>query len=127
MKTIKLILCAALVLGGTTFYSCKTKAAASNVKTVMAENYRLIIAFISKGGGVDTKANEAILKFIEDHPKKPKLEQYRWGREGEIDFCLKLTELSTKEQKTFIEELQKLAGKSDLVQFSENAPAVHKK
>ena len=75
----------------------------------MDQNYRLIIAFISKGIGIDSKANEAIDKYISNHPKKPALEKYRWGREGEIDFCLKQSELSTKEQKTFIEEVKKLA------------------
>jgi hypothetical protein len=127
MKAIKTISAFVIMTIAFSSFMCKSKSATSNLKTVMAENYRIVIAFISKGAGIDGKTMDAVTKFIEEHPKKPALEKYRWGREGEQDFALKLSELSTKEQKTFVEEIQKIAGKSDLVQISENAPCVHKK
>jgi hypothetical protein len=126
MRTIKLFIFLFISVAG--LVSCKgSKSASQTGSLVAADNYRLVIAFISKGSGTDAKAKDAITKFINEHAKKPAFESHNWGREGEIDYCLKLSELSTKEQKTFIEELKKLAGNSDLVQFSENAPCVHKK
>ncbi|MBC7862760.1 MAG: hypothetical protein IAF38_07285 [Bacteroidia bacterium] len=128
MKTIKFLSFVLIMSIGISGTACKTsKGASSSAKTVTADNYRLIITFISKGGGTDGKALEAITKFLDEHAKKPVYEKFNWGREGERDFCLKLSEFSTKEQKNFIEEVKKIAANSELVQFSENAPCVHKK
>lgn len=128
MKTFKTISLVLIAIFAVNAVACKgAKSASSTAKAVMSDNYRLVISFISKGTGTDGSAKDAIQKYIDGHPKKPALESYNWGREGEVDFCLKLTELSAKEQKTFVEEIRKLAGKSDLVQISENAPCVHKK
>ncbi len=120
-----LIVCVMLCFGA---FSCKSsKSTATTAKVTSAENYRLVISFISIGTGIDGDSHDAIKKFIADHAKKPAVETFRWGREGEVDYCLQLKELSSKEQKAFVEEIKKLAGKSELVQISENAPCVHKK
>ncbi len=89
--------------------------------------YRLVVSFLSKGSGIDNTAHEAFLKFVNEHPEKPKHEVYRWGREGEIDYCFQLAEFKSKGQKEFIENVKKIIGTSDVVQISENSPCVHKK
>jgi hypothetical protein len=114
------------------FMCCKTKKQASTSETSTAvsepqtEKYRLIISFISKGAGVDGEKRQAILNYIEKHPKKPVNKPILWGREGETDFCLNLKELSKSEQETFISEIKKIAGNSDLIFISENAECQHK-
>lgn len=125
-KSILMLIIVSVCCAG--LFACKTsKGTPTAAKFSTNDNYRLIISFISIGTGIDANAHEAIKKFIDEHPKKPLAETYHWGREGEIDYCLQLKELSSKEQKAFVEEVKKLAGKSDRVQFSENAPCVHKK
>ena len=104
--------------------SCKSTAQ-NNSK--VPDSYRLVVSFISKGGGISMEVHDKFEKYIKDHPKKPVFETYRWGREGEIDYCSSLKELSKKEQVKFVEDIKKIIGASDVVLLTENAPCVHKK
>lgn len=89
--------------------------------------YRLIVTFISKGEGTDSKKRTAFLKYVETHPKKPAYKAIIWGREGEADYCLKLNEISSKKERIkFIAEIKKIVGKTDMVIISENAECEHK-
>lgn len=115
------------------FMACKTKKQASASTETSAtmtepqtEKYRLIISFISKGTGTDGEKRLAILDYIEKHPKKPANKSIYWGREGETDYCLSLTELSKSEQTTFVNEVKKIAGTSDRIFISENTECLHK-
>lgn len=127
MKTIKKTVTFLIITLLFSFFTCKSKSAATNINSVTAENYRIVIAFISKGAGIDYKSLEAVTKLIADQTKKTQVETFRWGREGELDLCLKLLELSTKEQKNLILEIKNIVGNADLVRISENSPCVHKK
>jgi hypothetical protein len=49
-----------------------------------------------------------------------KVETFRWGREGEIDYCLKLSELNNQQQVKFIADTKELLKKSELVRYYEN-------
>jgi hypothetical protein len=89
-------------------------------------NYRFIISFISKGSGVDGKAQDNMKAFLEKHPKNPAYDKIRWGREGEEDYCFLLKEFSTSEQVAFIADAKKVVSSSDLVNFSENQSRVKK-
>ena len=51
---------------------------------------------------------------------KIEMETVKWGREGETDYCLKLTELNQEEQAQFISDIKELLKTSKLVRFSEN-------
>lgn len=84
------------------------------------EKYALVISFISKGAGIDNSAYEKIDNFIKNHPKKPTVSINQKGREGEKSMYLKLDELSKKEKKEFIKEVEKLAAGNDLVKFQKN-------
>lgn len=115
------------------FTGCKAKkqTATTTSETLSAnsnsqvEKYRVIISFISKGAGTDGEKRQAIMSYIEKHPKKPVNSIVHWGREGETDFCLNLTELSKSEQTEFVNEIKKLAGNSDLIFIAENAEKQH--
>lgn len=88
--------------------------------------YRVVVSFTSPGSGIDGERYDKIENFIKNHPKKPAYEILPWGREGERDIALNLKELSTSEQKTFIEELRKMAQGSDKTFVNENTERVKK-
>lgn len=96
-------------------------AAASSEQT-----YRIIVSFTSKGAGTSAEKREAFLKYVESHPKKPAYKEVLWGREGETDYCLMLSELSKKEQLNFVEEVRKAMAGSDQVIITENAVSQHR-
>lgn len=124
---------AALLSLACPFAGCKTKKqtgsstseTATTSSNTQVEKYRVIISFISKGTGTDGEKRQAIMSYIEKHPKKPTNSIVHWGREGETDFCLNLTELSKSEQTEFVSEIKKLAAGSDLIFISENAEKQH--
>jgi len=87
--------------------------------------YRLIISFISKGAGVDSKLSAAITAYASAHPKKPSSKIISWGREGESDLCFSLKELTKTEQSEFIAEIKKIIGTSDMALLSENTKCMH--
>ena len=87
---------------------------------------RLVISFNSICCGIDHDAQNRLDDFIK-HYEKAKRKQLtkatvHWGKEGEVDYCLPLSELSQKERKTFISNVRSLIGKSRLVDIKENAP-----
>ncbi len=82
--------------------------------------FRLIISFTSHASGIDGEKYDAIIKYINNHPKKPKYKIYGWGREGERDICMKLKEFKKSQRKAFIEEIKKIANGSDRVLINTN-------
>jgi len=82
--------------------------------------FALIISFTSHASGIDGEKYDAIIKYINNHPKKPKYKLYGWGREGERDICMNLKEFNKSQRKSFIEEIKKLAQGSDRVLINVN-------
>jgi hypothetical protein len=127
MKT-KLVFFLSALLFSAMLTSCKSgKSLAKTTSPTNSNEYRVVVSFLSKGSGIDNQVHESFLKFVTEHPEKPKHEVYRWGREGEVDYCLQLSEFKSKSQKEFVENVKKIIGGSDMVQISENSPCVHKK
>ena len=90
------------------------------------DNYRLVVSFYSEGQGTDLKTKDEFVKLINGNAKKISYEPTSWGREGETDYCLKISELSSAEQTDFVRKAKELLGKSKLVHVDENAKCVHK-
>jgi hypothetical protein len=88
------------------------------------EKFRLIVSFISIGMGTDRKAAEVFQGYLNEYREKThkKIERIAapWGREGEVDYCFRLDELSPAEQAEFISGLRDRLSFSELVQFAEN-------
>lgn len=86
---------------------------------------RLVVSFYSICCGIDHKAQEKLDNFIKRYEKTKRKQLTKaavhWGKEGEIDYCLQLSELSPKEQKRFISQVRALLKKSKLVNINENA------
>jgi hypothetical protein len=90
------------------------------------DSYRLVVEFFSIGQGIDIKANDEFVKFLNTYIKKIEYTPTHWGREGEVDYCLKLSELSTLDQANFVKKTKEILSSSKLVHINENAKCVHK-
>jgi hypothetical protein len=89
-------------------------------------NYRFIVSFYSIGSGTEGEQVTAFETFLSSYRKNLKknllAEKTHWGREGEVDYCMKLTELSLSDQVTFINEAKDVLKSAKRVHFIENAP-----
>lgn len=83
--------------------------------------YRVTISFISKGEGIDYKTLESTEAWIKAQSKTPAYTKTHWGREGETNLCLKLNELSTREQEIFVRDLRTQLTDKALVMIAEYA------
>ena len=107
--------------------STKTKeTTTSTQKNDSVGNYRFIVSFFSPGNGIDHKMKREYEGFISSYKKQITYEQARWGKEGEVDFCFELKELSENEQKEFVKKSKELLSKSSRIHIYENAPCRHK-
>ncbi len=97
---------------------------ADESKPPQNKKYRLIISFYSIGEGSDYKAAKSLQEFLADYAagsgKTIGYDSFPWGREGEVDFCFPLTELSADEQNRFINDVKKKLEFSKLIEYSEN-------
>ncbi|MGZ3866089.1 MAG: hypothetical protein ACXVC6_10470 [Bacteroidia bacterium] len=105
----------------------KKKKATANQEVLAKEGtYRLVLSFISKGAGLDNATHDKVIAYAAAHPKKPVYETHRWGREGEVDYCFKLSELTADEQKLFVKDIEKMIPDKTLVLVQENHTYVKK-
>ncbi len=88
--------------------------------TEKTSTMRFVVSFYSTGGGIDSKTKDEFVNFINSYPTKIAYEPKSWGREGEVDFCLGLTELNAQEQVSFISKANTILSKSKLVHKKEN-------
>lgn len=86
--------------------------------------YLLSVSFISMGAGIDHAAKKKYDQYIKDFGSKYikgiAHETVGWGREGEVDYCFRLTELETVKKKLFIAETKKMLASNELIQITEN-------
>jgi len=91
---------------------------------------RLVVSFISRGAGTDSELrsnfDDYISKFEKEKNKKIIAEIYHWGKEGEMDYCMELKELTTDEQNEFVKGAKDILSKSDRVFVNENTPCINK-
>lgn len=112
------------------FLGCKTAKIATNNHEIKNESeglsniYRITVSFISKGSGINEnlkeKYDQFIIDFGKERNKKLTYSITNWGKEGETDYCFTLTELTSEEQQSFIDESKTILKESDLVIISEN-------
>jgi hypothetical protein len=93
--------------------------------------FRLIVSFISIGEGIDPegkmKLDRTVNPWSERKGKPIQAEQYSWGREGEVDFCYRLTELTPEEQRLFVSQVTEVFKDNKLVYITENQSCRHKR
>jgi hypothetical protein len=100
-----------------------TKDTATVAKTSVQ---RFIVSFYSIGSGAEGKQMEKLKVFISEFEKqinkKISFGIAPWGREGEVDYCLPLKELSEDQQKQFISGAKDALQMAQWVHYSENVP-----
>ena len=131
--TIKTLFLAAVITVGVSCKSHKESTTSGSSATgsteasaTKAETYRLIVYFMSKGNGANSDQRQKFLDYVAQHPKKPEYKSVMWGREGETDYCFKLSELSKKEQTEFVDAVKKIVEGTTLAVIKENAECEHK-
>ncbi len=93
--------------------------------------YALRVSFISIGSGIDRKVRQEYEQYIKDFEQYNNvsilLDKTTWGKEGEIDFCIKLIGLSTELQQQFVQSTKDKTKDSKLVRLYENTTCKYKK
>lgn len=93
--------------------------------------YALRVSFFSIGSGIDRKTRQDYDRFIKEFEQKNNvsilLDQATWGKEGEIDYCINLNNLSTELQEQFIRSTKDKTKDSKLVRLYENTKCIYKK
>ncbi|MCE2756082.1 MAG: hypothetical protein LW818_08865 [Ignavibacteriae bacterium] len=92
--------------------------------------YALRVSFFSIGSGIDRKTRQDYDRFIKEFEQKNNvsilLDKATWGKEGEIDYCIKLNNLSTELQEQFIRSTKDKIKDSKLVRLYENTTCKYK-
>lgn len=83
---------------------------------------KLVVSFISIGTGIDYKATGQLSTFTKDfqheHHIRLDVSIKNRGREGETNYTYTLTKLSKKQRRLFIEKIEELFAKNNLVKIS---------
>jgi len=112
--------------------ACKhTKNAEKTDTTPAPTIYRVIVSFGSPGSGIDAqtvaKLESYIITFDKEANKTIAYETIKYGKEGEVDYCFPLTELSKSKQTEFVNGINNLTKNGKIVFVKENAVCAHKK
>lgn len=87
---------------------------------------RFTVSFYSIGSGIEQKQLEKFELFLSSYrqktSKKIPAEKTHWGREGETDFCVDISELSPSDQLNFIGDVKEELKTAGRVNYSENSP-----
>lgn len=117
-----------LVFLGACFPKKTAKTDASPTSSSTSRNsYRLMIAFISKGSGIDNAAYAKVESYVNSHPKKPAFNVNESGKEGEKKMYFGLNELTEDERYAFVDEVNKLVTGDQMVKVDSKLPFRKKK
>jgi hypothetical protein len=101
-----------------------TRDVKSNHENVADSVYSIRVSFISIGSGIDRIARQKYESYIKEFEEQNKiiilLEKINWGREGEINYCINVTNLNKNLQKKFLEGTKNNLKDSKLVRIKEN-------
>lgn len=112
--------------------SCRTGKDTSQAAPTKIENtYDAVISFFSIGQGVDYRKKQAFDRLLKDFEEKQKVslttESYPWGREGEVDVCIRFTGLTKKQQSELLAQIESLIKESSLIRMGRNVSCEHKR
>jgi hypothetical protein len=114
MKYYTLLLFSFLMFSATS----QTKEKAGESKSKEQKNCKVKVNFASPGSGIDGKTYDAIIAMIKE--EKLKYTTRNYGREGETELCLPLTDIKKAKKNDFIERLKKTAAAGQFVSVSVN-------
>ncbi len=94
----------------------------ANRQTV-THKQKLSVSFFSRGSGIDLKNRGEFDNYITGFQKNNHLtiayEQKKWGREGEVDYCIELASIPKNKVDIFLTETRHLLNQSQLVIITE--------
>ncbi len=99
----------------------------TKTNTILQDSvYRLVVSFYILGAGVNRKSKHELESFLKQY-NNVKPEVFRWGREGEVDYCFMLDEMTLTQQADFVNKVCNLFCETDLINIFENKECVHKR
>ncbi|HPH81631.1 MAG TPA: hypothetical protein PL185_03615 [Flavobacteriales bacterium] len=86
--------------------------------------YSLVVSFYSIGSGIDRPIAQEFDYLVKDFQEQFgddfSAERIRWGREGELDYCIQLGEMKPENRRQFRERADVILKKSSRVHVTEN-------
>lgn len=104
-----------------------TKSEVVNLTEKVKEVYPIVVSFYSPGGGINPEAHAQFLQLLSAQETELQSGLTTWGREGERDYCMLLSEIGPKSQITFINEVKQLLGEADKVRLMFDSPCVNRR
>lgn len=96
----------------------------SGAKTSGDSLMRFIVSFYSIGSGSESEQmvnlKTHIASFEKKIAKRISYSQAPWGREGEVDYCFSLNDLTGQQQTDFIKGAKEVLAKAQWVHYFEN-------
>lgn len=111
--------------------SMETSKEINNQNQSNQKTYDIVVSFISMGEGIDEKTRDELVKSfklkIDEFKTRVNVEQVPWGREGEIDYCFTLDNLTDSQKKELKKLIKQIVKDNQLINYQENVPCVHKR
>jgi hypothetical protein len=102
-----------------------------NNKNSQTENYSLVVSFYSIGSGIDRPIAQEFDYLVKDFQEQFGddfyAERVSWGREGEVDYCIKLDKLKSAAKESFKSRAESILKKTERVHSKENAPCIRRR
>jgi hypothetical protein len=112
-------------------FACKHTKIAEKTTGPVVTTYRAIVSFGSAGSGIDGQTLASLQSYIISFGKTEGVtlsyDKVPWGKEGEIDYCFPLSEISKGKQGDFVNGLKNLTKSAKGVSVIENSACTHKK
>jgi hypothetical protein len=119
------------ILLATVSWSCKspketTRGPGGGTETTVSSNSAFFtVSFISFGAGIDRKAKDDFTGYLANSYPSLSYETRKWGKEGEVDYCFNLTDISNEQRHALIEEAKSRLANSERVRFHEGDTCKH--
>lgn len=125
MKT-KIILLLSIVM---LTFACKHTQKTTTTGAPAVTIYRVIVSFGSNGTGIDAKTAAGLESWALSYGKKVgktiKYSKVNYGKEGEVDYCFDLTNLSKSKQDECVQDIKNCTKAGSLVKITENSACTH--
>ena len=121
-KKIILTIIISMTISCTNFIYIKKNSEKEYKASVLQENKteNLIISFFSYGSGIDRKKKDAFVNYIAINYPDIQYESVKWGKEGEIDFCIKKHSLNQQEIIEIEKYIEQLISSSNRIKLLKN-------
>jgi hypothetical protein len=83
--------------------------------------YDFVISFISHGAGIDMATYDRFSTYLKSLGDKVTYERVRWGMEGEVDYCINLSEIIDVEREKIHSTFNQMLRDNQLVIIEMNA------